>query len=332
MAITRSTDAAISQRTNVYAEAKMLKHASAITVLDKFGLSRPMPKNKSTVIRWRRPIPFTAATVPLVEGVTPTGTAFSYEDVSATLRQYGMVVPITDVIEDTHEDPVLNDVVLQVGENIGRTVEAITYGVLRAGTNVFYTNGSARASVNTIVTIAKQRAVTRALQAQKAHRITTMLDGSPNYLTRPIEASYIAVAHTDLSADIRGLAGFTPVAQYGQMKPVCAEELGVVEDVRYILSPDLEPFLNAGGAAGAMKSAGGSAADVYPVLYFGKEAYGVVALRGMGSVEPTIQPVNQKSKADPLGQIGYVGFKTWFAAARLNELWMARLEAAVTAL
>ena len=330
--VTKSTDSGISQRTNVYAEREMLKHAMPIMVLDKFGLSKRMPKNKGTVITFRRPIVFNPVSTPLAEGVTPSPTPFGYENVTATLRQYGMVVGITDVIADTHEDPVLNDATVQAGENIGRTIEQLTYGVLRAGTNVFYSNGANRAAVNTVITLGKQRAITRALKAQKAMKITQILSASPGYETRAIEAAYVAVAHTDLESDIRGLVGFTPVAEYGQRKPICAEEIGSVEDVRYILSSDLESFPNAGGTPGSMVSAGGSAADVYPILYFGKEAYGTVALRDQGAVVPTIIPVGMKTKDDPLGQRGYVGWKTYFAAKILNEQWMARLEVAVTAL
>jgi len=332
MPITLSTSSGISQRTNVYAERQMLRHAGPVTVLDKFGLSKRLPKNKSETIKFRRPIVFTEVTTPLVEGVTPNTTAFSYEDVSVTLKQYGMVVGITDVIEDTHEDPVLNDATIQAGENIGRTIEALCYGVLKAGTNVFYSNGAARASVNTVITLNKQRAITRSLKAQKAFKITRILSGSPDYNTTPIEAAYIGVAHTDLESDVRGLAGFVPCAEYGSRKMICEEEIGSVEDVRYVLSPDLDAIADAGGAKGSMVSTTGTSADVYPVLYFGKEAYGSVALRGQGSVSPTIIPVGQKTKDDPLGQRGYVGWKTWFACVRLNESWMARLECAVTAL
>jgi hypothetical protein len=332
MPINTSTDSGISQRTNVFAEREMLKVAGPVMVLDKFGLTKRMPANKSTIIRFRRPIVFTAASTPLVEGVTPNAAAFSYEDVSATLRQYGMVVGITDVIEDTHEDPVLNDAAQQAGENIGRTIERLTYAVLRAGTNVFYSNGTLRTDVNTPITLNKQRAITRALKAQKAMKITSILSPSPNYNTTGIEAAFVAVAHTDLEADLRGLLGFVPVAEYGSRQPICPEEIGTVEDVRYVLSADLDEFQDAGGAKGNMMSQSGTSADVYPVLYFGREAYGVVALKGQGAVEPTIIPVQQKTKDDPLGQRGYVGWKTWFAAVRLNENWMARLEVACTAL
>jgi N4-gp56 family major capsid protein len=332
MTMMKSTDSGLSQRTNVYAEQTMLAHAAPVTVLDKFGMVTRMPKNKSVNIKWRRPVTFTASTTPLAEGVTPNATPFTYVDVTAVLRQYGQVVAITDVIQDTHEDPVLNDAVKMMGENAAQTIEALTYAVLRGGTNVFYANGTARSSVNTPITLSKQRAVTRALKAQKAQKIREMLDSSPDYATRAIEASYVAVAHTDLEADIRGLTGFIPTASYGTKQVILPEEIGAVEDVRYILSPDLGSFADAGGAKGSMVSTTGTSADVYPVLYFGRDAYGTVAMRGQGALEPSIIPVNQRTKDDPLGQRGYAGWKTWFTCARLNELWMARLETAVTAL
>ena len=336
MTATRYTDAGVSPRTNVYAERQMLKHAMPVRILDKFGMLRPMPKNKTQTIKFRRPKVFTAATTPLVEGVTPSATQFRYEDVSASLKQYGEVVEITDVIEDTHEDPVLNDASQQAGENIGRTMEALDWGVLRAGTNVFYSNGTARTSVNTPLTLSKQRAVIRALKAQKAYKITRVLSASVNYGTKAVEAAYVAVHHTDVEQDIRELAGFTPVAEYGNRKPINEYELGSVEDVRYICSPDLEPFADGGGALGGsgtnMVSTSGTSSDVYPILYIGRDAYGLVPLRGQGAVSPSILRPGVKSKSDPLGQRGYVGWKAWHTSVILNQVWMARLEVAVTAL
>lgn len=332
MALTTSTSSGISQRTNVYAEREMLKHAKPVMVLEKLAVTKQMPKNKSTTIKFRRPRIFDPATTPLVEGVTPTSTQFGYDDVTTSLKQYGQVVEITDVIEDTHEDPVLNDATVQCGENIGRTMEALNYGVVRGGTNAVYNNGAARADVNTKITLAKQRAVTRALKAQKAMKITRILSGSVDYGTQAVEAAYVAVGHTDLEADVRDLVGFVPVAKYGTRSPISEYEIGSVEDVRYILTPDLEPFKNAGGAKGSMVSTGGTSADVYPIMYFGQDSWGMVALRGQGAVSPSIIPVGQKTKDDPLAQRGMVGWKSWHAAVVLNELWMCRLEVACSAL
>lgn len=330
MADPTNSTGTITQRTEIYAAKEMLKHAMPVMVIEKFSKNIQMPKNKNTTAKFRRPQTMTAKTTPLVEGVTPSVSSFNYEDVQVTIKQYGDVMDVTDVIEDTHEDPVLNDMTVQAGENIGRTLEALRWGVLRAGTSVYYANGSARGDVNTAISLNKQRAVIRYLKAQKAKKITRILSGSPDYNTSPIEAAYVAICHTDCEADIRGLTGFTPVAEYGNRQPLCEEELGSVEDVRYVCSPDLDVFADAGGAKGSTVSTTGTNSDVYPIIYLGQEAFGNVALRGYGSVVPSIIPVGQKTKDDPLGQRGYVGWKAWFAAIRLNETWMTRLEVAVT--
>lgn len=322
----------ISQRTAAWAATEMLAHAEPILVLSKFGQSKPMPKNKADNVKFRRPVPFPLATTPLTEGVTPTAQAMSYVDVPATLAQYGAVVEITDKVADLAEDPVLKDASMLCGEQAGETVEYITWGILKAGTNVGYSNGTARNQVNTAIEIGDIRKAVRTLKAQRARAVTMMMAGSPNYATQPIEGGYIAFAHTDLEADLRNLATFVPVAQYGSRKPLCPEEIGTVENVRFILSPVLDAWADAGATKGTMKSTTGTVADVYPVIFIGKEAYGLVPLKGAGSIVPSVINPSQPSKSDPLGQMGYVGWKTWFTAVRLNESWMYRLETAVTAL
>lgn len=336
MTIMSYSDSGVSPRTNLYAAQEMLDWAHPVMVLDKFAETKPMPKNKTETIKFRRPIPFTAKTVPLVEGVTPPSTAFAYEDVSVSLKQYGDWVEITDKMEDLLEDPVLNDASQQCGENIGRTMEALTYGVVRAGTNVYYTNGTSRTDVNTPVSVMKLRAVVRGLEAQKAKKITKMLSPSMDYGTKAIEAAYIAFCHTDLKSDIRNLPGFVPVAEYGSRQPVHDQEFGTVEDIRFLTSPDLGAFTDAGaaksGSGTTMVSTTGTSADVYPIIVIGEKAYATVPLKGMGSVTPGIMRPGKISPTDPLGQRGFVSWKTYFAALILNQAWIARLETAATAL
>lgn len=326
----------IGQRTAAWAATEMLRHATPVLVLNLFGQSKPLPKNKANTIKFRRAKVFAAVSAPLQEGVTPTAQKFAYEDVTVVMRQWGGLFEISDVVADLSEDPVLSDATVSAGEQGAATVEAVTYGVVRAGTNVFYANGTARNAVNTPISLAKQRAVTRGLKAQKAMYITTILDASPKFATRAVEAAFVAVCHTDCDSDIRGLPGFIPVAQYGQRTPLCQQEIGSVEDVRYVTSPDLGAFADAGGTlAGSgvsMVSTSGTSSDVYPVLFFGKEAYGVVPLKGSGAMTPTVINPGKPDKSDPLGQRGYVAWKTYFNAVVLNDLWMARLEVAATLL
>lgn len=323
--------AAVSQRTNTYAEAKMLSHAEPVLVLQKFGQMKPMPKNKADNVTFRRPVPFTVSTTALTEGVKPTAKAMSYEDVTATLAQYGGLVEITDQVHDTVEDPVLNDAAMLSGEEAGETLELVLWNVLRAGTNVQYSNGTARNQVNSKISLSVQRAITRTLKSNKGKKITQMVSSSVKYGTEAIDAAYIAIGHTDLEADIRDMTNFVPVEKYGTMKPL-PYEIGKVEDVRYILSPTLTNFADAGGLASTNNtvSTTGTNSDVYPIMYFAKEAFGCVTLKGHGAITPSIINPGQLDKSDPLGQLGYVGWKTYFAGVRLNETWMVRAEVAAS--
>lgn len=322
----------INQRTAAYASREMLRHAEPKIILAKMGKTKPIPVNAAKTVKFRRPKPFPVSTVPLAEGVTPTPQKLQYEDVEATLKQYGNVVEISDVVLDTGEDPVLNDAATLTGEQAGATSEQIVYAAVKGGTNVFYANGANRAAVNTAISLNKQRAVTRQLNAQKAKKITKILAGSPDYATSPVEAAFIAVTHTDVESDIRNMAGFVPTSKYGDRRLVSEHEIGMVENVRYVLSEDLAPYLDAGGAPSTtVVSNLGSAADVYPVLFFGEDAFGVVPLKGKNAMTPMV--VNPKpSAADPLAQRGYVGYKFMMTAVILNELWMCRLEVAVSKL
>lgn len=321
----------ISQRTAAHAAADQLSHAEPILVLSKFGQSKPLKKNTADTVKFRRPVPFALATTPLTEGVTPSAQQMQYEDVTVQLKQYGAVVQITDKVHDLSEDPVLRDANMLCGEQAAETVEALTWAIIQAGTNVFYGNGTSRANVNTKISLSKQRAITRSLKANRGKKITTMVGASPNYSTEPVDAAFIAFAHTDCEGDIRDLPGFTPCEKYGQMKAL-PYEIGKVEDVRYVLSPVLDPILGAGSATlNGMTSDGATNVDVYPIVYIAKEAYGVVPLKGEKAITPSVINPDTKTKDDPLGQRGYVGWKTYFEAVILNETWIARLEVGASA-
>ena len=82
-----TTYSGLSQRTNAFAAKEMLAHAEPILCLSKFGMTKPMPKNKANQVKFRRPVPLAVATTPLTEGAPPTANAMTYEDVSVTLSQ-----------------------------------------------------------------------------------------------------------------------------------------------------------------------------------------------------------------------------------------------------
>ena len=329
-----STYGDINQRTAAWAATEMLEHARPIIVLADYGQPKPMPKNKAEQVKFRRPVPYVVSTTQLIEGVTPTSHKTKYVDVPATMGQYGDLAEITDRVNDLAEDPVLKDMSQLSGEQAAETIEMVTWGVIKGGTNVIYgaSADTARSDVNDPISLSVQRSATRFLKQQRGMKITSKMSSSVMYGTEAVDAAFLAFGHTDLESDIRDLPGFVPTEKYGSMKPL-PYECGKVEDVRYILTPLLDPFLSAGSATlNGMVATDATNVDVYPIIVIAKHSYGLVPLRGAGAITPTVLNPGVPSKSDPLGQRGYVGWKTWFVAVVLNQAWMVRIEVGATEL
>lgn len=324
-----NTYAGANQRTNVYAATVFLEHAQPCEVFALFGDTKPMPKNKAETIKFRRSIPFPKLTVALAEGVTPASRTMQFEDVSATMQEWGDVVECTDRVRELSEDPVVQEASKNLGEQATETLEGIIYGVIKAGTQVGYSNGVTRLGLTTAITLNALHKADRTLAAQRAKFVTEVQSPSVNYGTSAIEAGYIVFGHTDCAHDVRALTGFIPVAKYGSRKPLSQYELGSVENFRFILTVNAEPFLAATTAStAAMKAVGGAANDVYPYIIIGRGAYAQVPLKGAKAVEMFVYSGGDKS--DPLNQRDVVGAKYWTTAVRLNENWLYRIEACVT--
>lgn len=329
-------------------KGEILAHAVGVEVLGITGMQRQMPKNNGQTVVYRRYLPYgalntnfntinrplvSAAAHELTEGVTPTADSLVPQDITVTLKQYGCLYELTDKVVDTYEDDVPAEMKKHCGERVGLLREMIRWGVVKSCTNVFYGGaGTSRATVDGKITLNLLRKVSRNLQANHAKRVTGILAPSVNISTKPVEAAYLVFVHSDAEADIRDLAGFTPVAEYGSRKPVHAQELGSCENFRFITSPELAPYAAAGAAIGTTGLMGTANVDVYPFIMTGEDAWGQLALRGADAVDPTYIPPGQKDKSDPLGQRGYVGAKFYMQASLLNEGWMAVVEAGVTKL
>lgn len=324
----------ISPRVGIHAVSKLLERLEPKLVLDKFGRPEPLPKNKGEVIKWRRLRPLPVNTAQLVEGVTPAPNQLVYEDVTTVIAQFGGWIELTDKIMDLHEDRVLDDAMTVLSDQVANTKEMILWGVLKGGTQVFYANGTDTSAVNTPVDAALVQAAVTQLKRNLAEKITTKISSSTNFNTENVNPSYVLFAHVDLEHDFRQCDGFVPVENYGSGKLLDPDaEIGKLNEVRILLSPQLAPLADGGGATTTMRSTSNSNADVYSCILVGKNAYGTVPLQGVNGINMVVN--NAKigaSSSDPLGQRPFVAWKIWYQAVRLNELWMARLEVAATAL
>ena len=345
----------VASRNLIRAAQGMLEHAQPITVLGDFGTQREMPQNSTDTLVFRRTLPFgastagttienstryvgtpdiTASNFVLAEGVTPNSNTISFQDVTVQLQQYGVLFKYSSKTEQLYEDDIPGEMVKLTGETLAEVMELVRYGVLKAGSTVIYSNGSSRASVATAISLNAIRKAARTLESNRARRVTSRLAPGVNFGTRAVQPAYVVFCHTDAVSDIRNLPGFTRVEEYGSFKPIHDREIGACEDFRFVSSPLLKSFAAAGASVGSsgMLSVGASNVDVYPFIVIGEDAWGQVALKGMSAIKPVVLKASQTNHANPLGQFGYVGASTWFATVRLNDAWMARIEAGVTAL
>lgn len=203
----------ISPAIAAYANVRMLKRAMPLLQLERFGQTYPLPQNNTQTAKFRRyflsgatgsagsgsgSFYIPVATTPLVEGVTPSGNTLANQDYTVSLAQYGDFITITDVVLDTHTDPVLESATDILGEQAAVTVETLRFNVLKAGTNVFYANQVAgRSTVAAAISLADIRRVSTALNRQNAKKITSIVGSSPDYNTKSVEAAYMAVVHPE---------------------------------------------------------------------------------------------------------------------------------------
>lgn len=332
-------------------KGEMLAHAIPHEVLQVGMGAKQMPKNQGEQIIYRRWLPYGGATTNAntinrwsvdylthmtQEGVTPAADTLTPQDISVTINQFSCLYSVTDKMMDLSEDgaEIPAEMKQQVGERMGLVREMVRYAALKSCTNVQYSGGTTRATVDERLSLNQLRKMARTIKANHGKHVTSVLAPAAAFATAPVEASYLVFAHTDCEADIRDIPGFKSTAEYGQRRPVHELEIGSVEGFRFILSADLSPVL-AGGATvtgTGLYSAGASNVDVYPVIVMAKDAAYDVALRGKNALDPTWIPPGQKDKNDPLGQRGYVGAKFYSAALVTNPGWMGVIECGVTSL
>ena len=325
----------------------MLKTAMSKECLGSAGEVVPMQKNAGQTYKWKRFIlPSGTDNVWIAaggddefvdqhvtaEGVTPEAESITSTIITATPTQYSCLYSYTDKTAELYEDDIPAQEVKFAGERIRLVREMHNYGKLKAATNAFYGGGTSTATVAATVTKALLDKVKRDLRRYYADPQVSALKSSADYATYPVQASYVAYAHTDLESDIRNLPGFKDVSEYGTQKPVSPLEIGTACGYRFVLAPELTYYPAGGAAVGAtgLKADDSTNIDVYPIIVMGSDFFKQVALRGMNSIDANHIPHGVKTKSDPGGQRGYVWASMWHAAEITNQDWGAVVEVGVT--
>ncbi len=298
-------------------DRNLLERAVPALLHDKWGQKRNIPKGQSLNIKFRKWNALPTAMTKLTEGVTPAGSNMSVTDISATLGQYGDFTILTDIVQLVVEDNVIKESTDVLGEQGGETVDEVIRDVIVAGTAVGYAGAvGGRGSVAAGIDAAAIKLAVKTLKGQNAKKFTDTIVGTTKVGTVPVRASFVGICHTDTSDSLEDIDGFKSYEQYASQTLIDVNEVGTFKGVRFVETTKAKVF--AGEGAGSV--------DVYATLIFGKNAYGVVSLRGQKNIQTIVKSLGSAGTEDPLDQRASVGWKALTVGKILQDAWLYRIE------
>lgn len=301
----------------------LLKHAVQELRLAEFG-KKPLALGRNEgakTVAWMRRVAASAANVQsLSEGVPiNTFTEVTYEEVDATLAQYGEAAKITDIVGWTALYSVLKDGIALMGEDCALHADTITRNIIVAGVTsagqARYPNGLADFTALSAATQAAGK-----MTAPDALNAVTRLkiNRAPK-----IGGYYVGVLPPQTSRDLMDDGDWLEAAKYSNVEALYKGELGRLHGVRFVEATN--PFIE-DETLGTYDAVDNNADGlIYSTLIFGADAFGVANLAGQGPNKPSIIICDKADKADPLNQYITAGWKAFWAAVVLNEQYIVNL-------
>ena len=299
-----TTSSGMTAEMKTFYSKYLIENAKPALVYDQFGQKHNIPKNGGKTIEFRKYSPLPKATTPLTEGVTPAGKALTVSTVTATVKQYGDFVPLTDMLLLTAIDNNLVQALDRLGAQAGATLDTVTREILMGGTSVQYAEGqvTSRATLTAEhkLTVKAVRLAARFLKKQNAPKI---------------DGGYVAIIHPDIAYYIQDDPDWKEWNKYTTSDKMFQGEIGKIANVRFVETTEAKIFAKAGA----------SNQDVYATLVLGANAYGTTNIEG-GGLETIVKQLGSGGTEDPLNQRGTAGWKATKTAVRLVEQFMVRVE------
>lgn len=220
-----------------YYDRQLLESAKTRFVHAEFGQKRPIPRNNGNKVnfrRWNLFDPHTAMNG-LTEGETPDGQTLSQTNVEATVKQYGAYVEVTDLLDLTAYDSVINDSAELLGEQIGTVVEWVTRDAMCSTTNVQYAGGGN--NMNSVgeynkLTVDEIRKAVRTLKRNKARPFAD--DGRTPH--------FICICSPDATYDLQSDENWKNVSTYSNSEAIYSGEIGRLYGVVFVESTEAKVY------------------------------------------------------------------------------------------
>lgn len=304
----------IPPEVRVYYDRLLLKIATPALVYDKFALRRTIPMNSGDTLIFRRYGTLNAATTPLVESITPPGTAANVIDFSTQISWYGAYMVVSDVVQYTVQDRVLNELTKVLSLQLGLTLDTLIRDMMIGTASVIACTGGQNGQTPTEISDPDFLRVQKALRQGNAEFLAPIVEGENKFGTSPSRASFWGFMSTDLEDDLDNIPSFNSVANYANQTTTLMAEWGQTRNIRWLTSTN--------GFSGGASTPGSF--PIYSSFVLGREAYGVVKLGAM-QAQLIVKPLGSAGTADAIDQRSSVGWKVPFSTRLLNDNWLCRV-------
>ena len=305
-----TTTAVLPPAVREYYDRLLLITAYPTLIHTKFAQRRILPEKNGDTIVFRRYSRLSTVPIPLVDGRTPPGAPLSVTDIKARVSFYGNFVTVTNQVQLTVEDRVLNESSKLLAQNLAQTMDEVTRDVLASTSSVQQCRNGLNGNTPTELTKADIDAAVRTMLGNDAEMISEVVTGTNAYATAPVRPAFWAYLDTDLLDDLEAVASLQNSSNYASQQTVLDAEWGSTGNVRWL-------YTSVGSVSAATPA-------VYNNIIVGKEAYAVVHLKSETG-DFYIEPLGSGGSADPLHQRGSVGWQHPFVSRILNDAFMMNL-------
>jgi N4-gp56 family major capsid protein len=284
-----------------YVEMALRSQPLIRTIADKRPVQQAMP-GSSVVFQIYQDL--AQATSTLTENVDPDAVALSNtSQVTVTLNEYGNAALLTrklGLFSLSDVDPAAADI---IAYNMADSLDAVVMGVLRQGSNVYYSRSSN-------VTPTATNEVTDATVAKLDDIRHVVAKLRSNLAVPRMGSLYAAYVHPEVSFDIRKEAtggGFQDLHKYDATENFWPGFIGTIEGAMFVETPRMY-----------VATDGDTSAKVYRSVVVGKQALAEATAEEPHTV---VGPVTDKlMRHRPLGWYGVLGW------ARYREAALWRIE------
>lgn len=342
-----TTSSTLANEYQKYFTKKLLKHAIQKTVLDQFALKAKLPKNVGAKIIsfFRRSASVANPATGYVDGVKTLAegvvinspTDFTVLRVDVPLVQYGEYAKITDIADMTSLFDAVDMNIEGMSEDCALNNDSITRNALVAASQTGITQNLASGTTTEYIPKMYAQGITSFANLGAASTSGGKLTAT-DFIAAATklkiaradtwDGMYVAVIPAQVEFDLQNDPDWIDASNFGDPDRRFKGEIKNFGGCRFVMQTN--PFIEDGtGTEGVFANVTtvAAASRVYRTFVLGKDSYGVPAIEGDNPFSPKIMivPPGKPSIADPLGQLGTAGWKSYWAAQALNPQFAVSL-------